>query len=95
MVALIAFMELGTLTPAAVAAALELLISGLVGFLVVPWLIGRTARLNEVAVFAGLLFWGWAWGAVGLLLAVPMLVVLKFVCDRIEDLRPFGELLSD
>ena len=94
-VALIALMQLGTFMSAAAAAGLELLISGLVGFLLVPWLVGRTARMNEVAVFAGLLFWGWAWGAVGLLLAVPMLVVLKSVCDRIEETRPIGEMLGD
>ena len=93
-VALITFLQFGTLTSAATAVALELLISGLVGFLLIPWLVGRAARLNEVAVFAGLLFWGWAWGAVGLLVAVPMLVVLKSICDRVEDLRPIGELLG-
>jgi predicted PurR-regulated permease PerM len=48
-----------------------------------------------VAIFLGLMFWGWMWGAWGLLLAMPMLVAIKSVCDRIEDLKPIGELLGD
>jgi len=65
------------------------------GYWLTPWLTGRAARMNNVAVFVGLLFWGWVWGAAGLLLAVPLLMVTKAVCDRIEDLQPFGELLGE
>ncbi len=65
------------------------------GYWLTPWLTGRAARMNNVAVFVGLLFWGWVWGIAGLLLAVPLLMVTKAVCDRIEDLQPFGELLGE
>ena len=51
--------------------------------------------MNEVAVFVGLLFWAWVWGIVGVLLAVPMLVVVKAVCDRVDDMKPVGELLGE
>ena len=58
-------------------------------------LTSRTARTNEVAVFVGLIFWSFVWGLWGTLLAVPMLVAVKACCDRIEDLKPFAELLGD
>src|SRR5438093_466383 len=54
----------------------------------------RAARMNGVAVFAGLLFWGWIWGAWGMFLAVPMMVVIKAISDRIDELNPVGELLG-
>ena len=50
-----------------------------------PALLGRTAQMNRVAVFAGLLFWSWMWGIWGTLLAVPMMMVVKVVCDHVED----------
>jgi predicted PurR-regulated permease PerM len=43
----------------------------------------------------GLLFWTWVWGVMGTILAVPMLMTLKAICDRIEDLQPVGELLGE
>ena len=65
------------------------------GILLTPLLTSRAARMNAVAVFVGLLFWGWVWEIWGMLLAVPMLMIVKAVCDRIEDLKPVGELLGD
>jgi predicted PurR-regulated permease PerM len=47
-----------------------------------------------VAVFAGLLFWSWVWGLPGLLLAVPMMMILKAVCDNVEDFKPIGRFLG-
>jgi predicted PurR-regulated permease PerM len=55
----------------------------------------RAARMNPVAIFVGLLFWGWLWGVWGAVLAVPMLMMIKAVCDHIEDLQPVGELLGE
>ena len=70
-------------------------ITSLEGYLLTPWLVGRVVRMNQVAVFVGLLFWAWMWGVVGLLLAVPMLAITKSICDRVEDLKPVGELLGE
>lgn len=94
-VALVSFLQFGTLTMAAYAAGASFAITSLEGFLLTPFLVGRAARMNEVAVFVGLMFWSWTWGGVGMLLAVPMLVVVKSVCDRIEHLKPIGELLGN
>jgi predicted PurR-regulated permease PerM len=50
--------------------------------------------MNVVAVFIGLLFFGWLWGGWGLLLGVPILAVLKSIADRVEAMQPISELLS-
>jgi predicted PurR-regulated permease PerM len=72
-----------------------LAITSLEGWLLTPTLMGRAAQMNPVAVFVGLLFWSWVWGVMGTILAVPMLMTLKAICDRIEDLQPIGELLGE
>lgn len=58
-------------------------------------LMGRAAQMNQVAVFAGLIFWSWLWGFWGVLLAVPMMMMVKAVCDHVEDLKPLGDFLGD
>ena len=65
-----------------------------VGNLVTPWLMGRAARMSAVAVFVSVLTFGWLWGVWGLLLGVPILLVTKTVCDRVDELKPIGELLG-
>lgn len=64
------------------------------GNLITPMLLGRRLTLNPVIVFVSLLFWGWLWGVAGLLLAVPLLVIFKILCDHMEPLRVVGEYLS-
>ncbi len=93
--AVIAFVQFGTLTMALYVAGLSVIITSLEGWLLTPWLTSRASQTNEIAVFVGLLFWGWVWGLWGTLLAVPMLVALKAVCDRVEALKDVGELLGE
>jgi len=76
-------------------ASVAMIITSIEGWLLTPALQGRMARMNEVAVFVGLLFWSWVWGFWGAILAVPMMMVIKAVCDHVEDLQPVGELLGD
>jgi predicted PurR-regulated permease PerM len=76
-------------------ASVAMVITSLEGWLLTPALQGRVARMNEVAVFIGLLFWSWVWGFWGAILAVPMMVVVKAICDHVEDLQGVGELLGD
>ena len=71
-----------------------LVITSLEGFLLTPWLTSRAVRMNAVAEFIGLLFWGWIWGVWGLLLAVPIMVSIKAAADHIEQLQPVGEILG-
>ncbi len=94
-VALAAFLQFGTIRMALLAAGITVAVGVLEGYLLTPWLTSRAARMNAVAVFLGLLFWGWLWGLAGLLLAVPLVMVIKSVCDRVEELKPVGELLGE
>ena len=66
----------------------------LVGNLLTPWWMGRASRMSPFAVFVGVLVFGWLWGVWGLLLGVPILMVVKSICDRIDELKPVGELLG-
>jgi predicted PurR-regulated permease PerM len=58
-------------------------------------IVGRRVRLNPLAVTVALMFWGSVWGGVGLILAVPITAAVKAVCDNVEPLNPYGELLGD
>jgi len=62
--------------------------------LVAPQLVGRRVRLNAVAITIALLFWGWIWGGMGLLLAIPITATLRVICDHTESWRPIGRWLS-
>ena len=94
-IAVIGFLQFGTLGMAAYVSGISLVITSLEGWLLTPWLTSKTARTNEVAIFVGLIFWSFVWGIWGTLLAVPMLVAVKACCDRIEDLKPVGEMLGE
>jgi predicted PurR-regulated permease PerM len=91
----VALLQFGDLKMAALVGGVALLITSLEGFLLTPWLTSRAARMNAVAIFVGLLFWGWVWNVWGMLLAVPLLMVMKAVCDHVEDFRGIGELLGE
>ena len=93
--ALVAFLQFGTIGMALLVAGISLVITSLEGYLLTPWLTARASRMNPVVVFVGVLFWGWLWGVWGLLLGVPIIMMIKAVCDRVEDLEPIGELLGD
>ena len=93
--AVLGFVQFGTLEMALVIAGAALFINSLEGYLLTPWLTGRASRMNPVAVFVGVLAWGWLWGLWGLFLGVPILMVIKTVCDRVDDLKPVGEMLGD
>jgi len=94
-IAVVSFLQFGTVEMTLMVSALALAITSLEGFLLTPWLTSRAARMNAVAVFVGLLFWGWVWNVWGMLLAVPMLMVIKAICDHVEDFNAIGELLGD
>lgn len=92
---LVAFVQFGSAEMSALVGGASLVINLIEGYLLMPWLTGRTSRMNAVAVFIGVLAWGWLWGVWGLLLGVPILMVVKAVCDRVDDLNAVGELLGE
>ncbi len=92
--ALVAFLQFGSADMALLIAGTSLLIHSIAGTLVTPWLTSRASSLNPVSIFIGVIAFGWLWGVWGLLLGVPLLMVVKAVCDRVEDLKPIGEFLG-
>jgi predicted PurR-regulated permease PerM len=77
----------------AAAVGVTVLIAVIEAYLVTPWLTSRAAEMNPVAVFVGLAFWGWIWGLPGLLLALPLMMMLKAVGEHIDAFRPVVTLL--
>lgn len=92
---IVGLVQFGTLTMGLAVGTLSLLITGIQGYLLTPWLISRTSTVNAVVVFIGLLFWGWLWGPIGLIVATPLLITIKVCCDHIENLTSLSELMGE
>ena len=71
-----------------------LLFATLEGNLITPWIMGRSLTLNPVMILLSLTFWGWMWGIVGIVLAVPILAAFKIFCGHIEPMHPIADFLS-
>jgi predicted PurR-regulated permease PerM len=89
-----AFLQFGALLHALAVTGVVLLVTGAVGSVFMPWLQSRFAGVNAAVLFISLLFFGWLWGAWGLLLGAPLVAIIKVICDRVESLKPIGELLG-
>lgn len=89
-----AFLQFGSLLNALAVAGVSLLVAGAIGFVFMTWLQSRFAGVNAAVLFIALLFFGWLWGVWGLLLGAPLVAILKVICDRVEALKPAGELLG-
>jgi predicted PurR-regulated permease PerM len=62
--------------------------------LIAPQLVGRQVQLNAVAITISLLFWGWVWGGMGLILGIPITATLRVICDHTESWKPVARWLS-
>ena len=93
--AVVTFLQFDDLLITSYVAGTAMAITSLEGWLLTPLLMSRAAQMNPVAIFVGLLFWSWVWGVWGTILAVPMLMTVKAICDRVEDLQPVGEMLGE
>jgi predicted PurR-regulated permease PerM len=60
-----------------------------------PKVLGRRLQLNPLVVTISLLIWGFIWGAMGLILAVPIMAAVKIVCDHVATLRPIGDWMGE
>ncbi|HEY7166048.1 MAG TPA: AI-2E family transporter [Candidatus Binatia bacterium] len=64
------------------------------GNFITPFVLGRSLALNPVVIFIWLMFWGWAWGIPGAMVAVPLLAIVKIVCDHFNPLYAVSEFLA-
>jgi predicted PurR-regulated permease PerM len=92
---LVGFSQFGSIEMALLTGGVIVFINSIEGYVLTPWLTSRAGRMNPVAVFVGVLAWGWLWGIWGLFLGVPILMVIKVVCDRVDDFKVVGELLGE
>jgi predicted PurR-regulated permease PerM len=77
-----------------VVTAVYFTIHTITGNMITPLVLGRGLPLNKVAVFVSLIFWAWVWGVAGAILAVPLTVMLKVICDQVDRLKPVAVLLD-
>jgi len=92
--AMVGIQTFDSLPLALAAPAILLVLVGISAEVITPFVLGRGLLLNPVAIFIAILLWGWLWGIVGVLLAVPLLASFKIVCERVEPLRPIAEFLT-
>jgi predicted PurR-regulated permease PerM len=91
----VAFVQFGTVQMSLLVAAATLAVTTLEGYVLTPMLISRTSSLNHVSIFVSIAFWSWAWGIAGMLLAVPILMVAKAVCDHVPGLEGVSVFLGE
>ncbi|MDH4270984.1 MAG: AI-2E family transporter [Candidatus Aminicenantes bacterium] len=94
LISLIAAFQFGSVFPALwillILGGLDLVIPNLLE----PKLLGQGLGLSPLVVLFALIFWGWLWGIPGMILAVPLLAVIKIVCSHIPSLEPVAQFLS-
>ena len=90
-----AYMQFNSIFISLMVAGASMLIATIVGVFVTTWMTGRIAKMNSAAVFISLIFFSWLWGLWGMLLGIPVIFILKVVCERIENLQPIAELLGE
>lgn len=87
-------LQTGAYTEAIAVALIALAVNGAIGIGVLTWMQARLYRVSATALFLGLLFFGWLWGVWGVLLAAPLLGVLKVICDRVPAMERFAVFLA-
>jgi predicted PurR-regulated permease PerM len=93
-VAIVALVSLPSPGAALLPPALYFVTTIIEGQFLTPALVGKRLEMNTVVVFLAVAFWGWLWGVLGALMAVPILVSIRVLCDHLESLSSLGEFLS-
>jgi predicted PurR-regulated permease PerM len=89
-----AFVQFGEWPLALMVSGASILVAAVVGQLFATWLASKQTEMNTTATFIGLLFFGWIWGLWGVLLAIPILAIVKTVCEANEDWKALAQLLG-
>jgi len=89
----VAYMQFGFLSASATTMFIYFVLTSIEGNLITPITLSRQLQLNSLAVLLGLIFWGWLWGPVGMLLAIPILAVFRVVGEHVRGLEPVAEIL--
>jgi predicted PurR-regulated permease PerM len=92
--AAVGLLQFGNVSGALLVGGVALTVTSIEGMVLTPLLLSRAGALNHVAIFTAIAFWTWAWGAAGMLLAVPILMAFKAVCDHVKGLEPIADLLG-
>ncbi len=93
-VAVVAFLSFNSIGRILLAPAIYLGLEILQGYLVTPMILGARFEINPLIIIVWLIFWGWMWGIIGLILAFPMLTAFKIFCDRYPGLEYYGRLIE-
>lgn len=91
---IVGFVTFDSAWRAVLPAAIYLGLHGIESNLLTPMILGRRLTLNPLVIFISLIFWTWLWGIPGALLSIPMLMMLKVLCDHFKPMAPIGEFLS-
>ncbi len=90
----VAFVSFDTIGQALIVPLVYISLTTFEGQIVTPLTVGRRLEINTVSIFLGIAFWGWLWGIVGVLLAVPILVIIKQIAENLPSWGAVSELLS-
>lgn len=90
----VALLHFGTLKMALLVGGASFVVHAIVANILAPWWMGRASGMSPFVVFVVVLLFGWLWGIWGLLLGVPILMAVKAVCDRVEELKGVSEFLG-
>lgn len=94
LLAVVSATSLDVLWMMAIAPVGYLALTSTVGFFIEPWIHGFRMAINPVIIFVSIFFWGWLWGPVGVLLAVPLMTVIQVVLKQIPKLRPIYKVIA-
>ena len=92
---LIALVEYDRMAPFIIIAITVIVVHFIAVNILTPKLVGRRVKLNPLSITIAMMFWGWLWGGIGLVLAVPITAALKAVCDHVGPLRPYGAWMGE
>jgi AI-2 transport protein TqsA len=91
---IVAGIQFGRVMPVLWVFIISVVFQNLEGNILKPKLFGQALNLNPVAMLVSLVYWTLIWGAIGIVLAVPITAAIKVVCDHFEALEPIGVLLG-